>query len=67
MEYARKRSMRYNTGKKFKLIVAPELSDRRILDYIETSNYAEFKKETPEMIHSEFFDLVKEIQVGLNK
>lgn len=67
MEYARKRSMRYNTGKKFKLIVAPELSDRRILDYIETSNYAEFKKETPEMIHSEFFDLVKEIQAGLNK
>lgn len=67
MEYARKRSMRYNIGKKFKLIVAPELSDRRILDYIETSNYAEFKKETPEMIHSEFFNLVKEIQAGINK
>lgn len=67
MEYAKKRSTRYNIGKKFKLIVAPELSDMRILDFIETSNYVEFKKETPEAIHPEFFNLVKEIQTLLNQ
>lgn len=58
MEYARKRSTRYNIGKRFKLIVAPELSDRRILDFIETRNFVEFKKEVPKVLHSEFYNLV---------
>ena len=58
MEYAKKRSTRYNIGKRFKLIVAPELSDRRILDFIETRNFVEFKKEVPKVLHSEFYNLV---------
>ena len=67
MEYAKKRSTKYNVSKKFRLIIAPEMLDTRIIDFIRTENYQEFKKSVPETIHSEFFNLVKEAKLTEDK
>lgn len=66
MDYARKRSTKYNVSKKFKLIVSPEMNNTRILDYIATGNYREFCNNTPKSIHSEFYNLKKQFEL-INK
>jgi hypothetical protein len=62
MDYARKRNTKYNVSKRFKLIIAPELNQNRVIDYITTGNYQDFIKYVPKSIHSEFYNLKKEIE-----
>jgi hypothetical protein len=61
LEYARKRNTKYNVSKKFKLIVSPELDNTRILDYIKTGNFEQYKQYIPKCLHSEFFKLKQQI------
>ena len=63
MDYARKRNTKYNVSKKFKLIISPEMSSARILDYVSTGNYKEFCDNTPKSIHSEFYNLKKQLDL----
>lgn len=62
MDYARKHDTKFNVSKRFKLIIAPDMNNQRIIDYIVTGNYQMFTSNTPKQVHSEFYELQKECQ-----
>lgn len=59
MDYAKKHDTKFNVSKRFKLIISPNMENKRILDFIVTGNYQMFTQNTPKQIHSEFFELQK--------
>ena len=62
LDFAKKKKVRYNFDKKFKLTEMPSDVDRgRLLDYIRSENFQAFKDCTPVSIHPEFFNLKSEI------
>lgn len=65
MDYARRKNTKFNISKRFKLIIAPELNNNRILDFIQMGNYAQFKELTPKEIHADFYELQKELKKNL--
>jgi hypothetical protein len=68
LELAKKRSRNLNFKKGFKLVEIPSaLNKDLIMDSIRSGNYAEFKANTPIAIHSEFFNLNRDLLEKLNE
>jgi hypothetical protein len=68
LELAKKRSRNLNFKKGFRLIEIPTaLNKDAIMDSIRSGNYSEFKANTPSSIHSEFFNLNRDLLEKLNE
>ena len=68
LELAKKRSRNLNFKKNFRLVEIPAaLNKDLIMDSIRSGNYSEFKANTPSAIHSEFFNLNKDLLEKLNE
>jgi hypothetical protein len=68
MELAKKRSRDLNFKKDLKLIELPtSLTKSDILDSIKNGDYERFKANSPTAIHSEFFNLNREVSERLNE
>lgn len=64
-DYIKKRNIPLRISQDFKLIELPSLvRSEEVLDSIKNSDFNEFKKLTPEIIHSEFFNL--QMDMGVN-
>jgi len=64
-DYIRKRNIPIRLSKEFKLIELPSIvKSEEVLAAIKNSDYREFKKKTPDSIHSEFFNL--QMELGVN-
>lgn len=64
-DYIKKRNIPLRISQDFKLIELPSLvRSEEVLDAIKSSDFNEFKKQTPEIIHSEFFNL--QMEMGVN-
>jgi hypothetical protein len=68
MELAKKRSRNLNFRKDFKLREMPSQLDKEyLMDSIRNGNYAGFKSLAPGAIHSEFFNLNRDLSESLNE
>ena len=64
-DYIKKRNIPLRISQDFKLVELPSLvRSEEVLDSIKKSDFNEFKKLTPEIIHSEFFNL--QMEMGVN-
>lgn len=68
MELAKKRSRDLNFKKDLKLIELPtNLTKNEIMDSIRNGDYEKFKSNAPVEIHSEFFNLNRDVSESLNE
>jgi hypothetical protein len=68
LELAKKRSRNLNFKKDFTLVEIPSpLNKEVIMDSIRSGNYASFKENTPSSIHSEFFNLNRDLLEKVNE
>jgi hypothetical protein len=64
-DYIKKRNVPIRMSKDFNLVEMPSLvKSEEVLDAIRNSDFNEFKRLTPETIHSEFFNLQRELGVS---
>ena len=68
LELAKKRSRNLNIKRDTKLIELPsDLSQSGLLNSIKNNDFGEFKKGTPQSIHSEFYAMNKDLTDSLNE